>query len=183
MLRVTRSVAKFRRTNVNLSHCTCCGTQHTGIGWPKTCGSCNSTEYKNPLPVAVGLLPFRTKGGKVGILLARRSIKPSIGELCLPGGFINYEESWQEAISREVQEETMIKAHPSEFFSVGIHSTPDKTRILIFGATKTIRDADELRNFTETNETSEILIGDINTKLCFSLHQLVYDNLFTSSKE
>lgn len=166
------------KPRLQYDHCSFCGNKYKSDLWPRVCSCCKNTTFRNPIPVAVGILPFKSKDNNYGLLLVRRNIKPFIGELCLPGGFINWGESWQQAISREVEEETFVKTDPDEFNFANIHSTPDGTRVLIFGYTDKIRNYDMLTNFKETNETSELLIGDNLTELCFSLHQSVYNDWF-----
>lgn len=160
------------------SHCGYCGLKDTIETFPHVCSSCNNTTFRNPIPVAVGLLPFALDNDIYGILLTKRAIKPFIGEFCLPGGFVNWGESWQEAISREVFEETTLITDPKEFLLKDVHSTPDNTRILIFGYSRKVRNISELRNFKPNNESSAIMIGSSDTKLCFSLHQEVYQDWF-----
>lgn len=99
----------------------------------------------------------------------------------MPGGFVDWGESWQEAISREIKEETSVKTDPSEFDLADVHSTPDGTRILIFGVTKKIRTMDELKYFKPGNETASIITGLPKHKLCFSLHQKVYNDWFRNN--
>lgn len=160
------------------TYCGYCGAGYGSDQWPKVCHCCKNTTFRNPIPVAVGLLPFVTLEEKYGLLLVRRNIKPFVGELCFPGGFIDWGESWKQAISREVREETQIDTDPNEFDLMDVHSTPDNTRVLIFGVTRKIRSHELLKNFRLTNETSEVLIGSSTTELCFTLHQIVYNDWF-----
>lgn len=168
----------FKKIPVAFSHCSSCGSKYTSAKWPKFCGCCDNTVFRNPIPVAVGLIPIISTNNKRGLLLVERAIKPCIGELCLPGGFIDWGESWQEAASREVFEETSLQTDPNEFNLAGTHSTPDKTRILIFGYSKKVRHINELQTFKPTTETSSIKLGLASDKLCFSLHQEVFDSWF-----
>src|SRR5882757_7355996 len=92
------------------THCASCGTAYAaGAGWPRTCPSCGTIAYRNPLPVAVALLPVHDAGA-TGLVVIRRAIRPSIGQLALPGGFVDFGESWQQAVVRELAEETAICA-------------------------------------------------------------------------
>jgi 8-oxo-dGTP pyrophosphatase MutT (NUDIX family) len=56
-------------------------------------------KFRNPAPVVVALVPDESGG----LLMVRRA---DSGLLALPGGFQNLGETWQEAIIREVKEET-----------------------------------------------------------------------------
>ena len=57
--------------------------------------------YNNPRPVVAALIPYRG-----GVVTARRGAAPFIGEWCLPCGNIDQFEDPEEAIKREVREET-----------------------------------------------------------------------------
>src|SRR5688572_992089 len=92
------------------SHCSYCGQPYTAEqSWPRQCAGCNNISYLNPTPVAVVLLPVDG-----GLLTIRRSIEPKKGMLALPGGFINYGESWQQGGARELYEETGIQIDAAE---------------------------------------------------------------------
>jgi len=125
------------------------------------------------------MLPFKSHfDGNIGLLVVKRAIKPFIGEYAFPGGFVDWGESWQQAISRELMEETDIETDPNEFILNTIHSTPDNKRILIFGITKKIRTLEDIKNFKPNEEVSDLFIGTDQTSLCFSLHQTVYNDFF-----
>ncbi|HET9221798.1 MAG TPA: NUDIX domain-containing protein, partial [Roseiflexaceae bacterium] len=92
------------------SHCSYCGAAFAeGQPWPRLCAACGNTTYLNPTPVAVVLLPVDD-----GLLLVRRAIPPHVGKLALPGGYVNLDETWQEAGAREVLEETGVVIDPQE---------------------------------------------------------------------
>ncbi len=157
------------------TYCTYCSKAFETNTYPKLCKCCNNTTFRNPIPVAVGLLPFVASSGKTGLLLVERNIRPFIGGLAFPGGFIDWNESWREAISREIFEETSVVTDPDEFSLVSLESTPDKTRVLIFGISNKIRTGRDLSKFKPGKETSNIVLSSINDELCFSLHQKVFD--------
>ncbi|SEO51205.1 NUDIX domain-containing protein [Actinacidiphila rubida] len=90
------------------SHCSWCGARYpSDAGWPRRCAECGRWAYRNPLPVAVALVPVRDAAGPA-LVVIRRSIEPSRGRLALPGGFMEVGESWQQAVVRELAEETGI---------------------------------------------------------------------------
>src|SRR6201994_2017003 len=84
------------------AHCTFCGARFTpNQPWPRRCAACGETSYLNPKPVAVALQPVAG-----GLLTVRRAIPPAKGRLALPGGYVEVDETWQEALVRELFEET-----------------------------------------------------------------------------
>ena len=51
---------------------------------------------------------FRQREGKTEILLIRRDRPPFEGQWALPGGFVDMDETLEEAVARELEEETNI---------------------------------------------------------------------------
>lgn len=144
------------------SHCSFCGERFLDIsGWPRSCAQCGQKTYINPLPVAVALVPVAG-----GILTVRRSIPPQIGELALPGGFIDIGEGWREAVVRELFEETgiVLPAEEVQFFesfnSAGGH-------LLIFGQCPELP---SLPILVANSEVSELVVVDTPVTLAFPLH-------------
>jgi ADP-ribose pyrophosphatase YjhB (NUDIX family) len=175
MLRAKLTKADLLPKNYG-NHCHYCGTKYKIPEWPRECDLCTNITYLNPIPVAVGMLPLRVFNGEA-LLLVKRAIKPHIGGLCFPGGFVDYGETWQEAISREIWEETSIETDPSEFDLYGAHSTPEAgTRVLLFGLSKKVRSLQQIDGeFRPSSEVKTWHIGRKYEKLCFSLHQEVFD--------
>lgn len=63
--------------------------------------------YKYPHPaVTVDCLVFRKEEGRIFILLIKRGKDPYKDFWAFPGGFINYDETAEEAVVREIKEET-----------------------------------------------------------------------------
>jgi len=69
------------------------------------CSLCGLVYYRNPLPAVI--LVVESKGR---LLVARRALAPAMGELSLPGGFIDPGESPEQAAIRELKEETSLEA-------------------------------------------------------------------------
>jgi ADP-ribose pyrophosphatase YjhB (NUDIX family) len=147
---------------VKNAHCGYCGARYTQADWPRTCAGCGRTSWANPLPVSVVLVPT---GG--GLLLVRRAIPP-IGQLALPGGYINLGESWEEAGAREVEEETGLHIDPGELVHFQTRSTPAPDSLIIIFAVA--RPRAELPAFTPNEEVSELVVAREPTELAFSLH-------------
>lgn len=73
-------------------------------------------SFSNPVPVAVAIVPYKNK--LVGI---RRGIEPRKGQIAFPGGYINSGETFQQALSRELFEETGLTVSEDawEVFHIG----------------------------------------------------------------
>jgi ADP-ribose pyrophosphatase YjhB (NUDIX family) len=116
-------------------------------------------SWVNPLPVSVVLLPVDG-----GLLLVRRAIPP-VGQLALPGGYINLGESWQEAGARELREETGIAVDPAALTHFQTRSAD--SFLLVFSVAPPLA---QLPAFTANEEVSELVIARAPAELAFSLH-------------
>ena len=165
-------------TETQFSHCTYCGAAFPpGGGWPRTCMDCANITYRNPIPVSVVLIPLKGESGERGLLLVRRAIAPKMGELALPGGYVNYGETWQEAGAREVLEETGLQIEPSEINEFRVRSAPDGS-LIIFGIASQIRRASELPPFIPNKEASECVALSKPAQLAFELHTKIVAEFF-----
>jgi ADP-ribose pyrophosphatase YjhB (NUDIX family) len=157
------------RRSVQHSHCSYCGTAYPAeAAWPRVCAGCGETTWRNPLPVAVALLPVDLADGGHGLVVVRRDIDPGRGELGLPGGFIEIGESWREAAVRELREETGIPAHPGDVTLFDVHSTPGGI-LLVFGVLP-VRRAGDLPPVVATEEATEWLVLTEPMRLAFPTH-------------
>ena len=145
--------------------CSFCGTRYPeNLSWPRLCPACHHTTYRNPLPVAVVLVPVGD-----GLLLIRRTVPPQAGQLALPGGYINDGETWQAAGAREVTEEAGVHLDPAKIREFAVRSAPDGT-LLIFGLSEAVLPA-RLAAFEPTAETAERVVIQELTALAFPLHE------------
>jgi len=87
----------------------------------QTCPKCGFIFWNNPKPVTSIVI---SKEGKV--LLVRRANEPLKGHWCLPGGFIRFEETPEEAIKRETKEE--IGLEPKIGKIVGVYRIDNDPR-------------------------------------------------------
>ncbi|MHC3821571.1 NUDIX domain-containing protein [Streptomyces sp. DT9] len=153
------------------SHCGSCGAPYTALAspdaWPRTCVVCGATAYRNPLPVAVALLPVADADG-TGLVVITRTIEPALGGRALPGGFIDHAEDWKGAVVRELREETGIEAHRDDVRLADALSSQDG-HLLLFGLLPT-RPAAILPVSAPTDETSGYDILRAPEELAFPLH-------------
>lgn len=75
--------------------------------------------YRNPVPTVDGLI---VSSGK--ILLIKRNAAPFRGSYALPGGFVEYGETLEQAVLREIKEETGLDTQISHL--IGVFSAPNR---------------------------------------------------------
>lgn len=154
--------------------CSFCGTKYEApLTYPRSCTSCKTMVWANPIPVSVVLVPV-VKGGRTGLLVIRRAIQPGLGKLALVGGFLEEHETWQVGGAREVREETGVTVDASKLTAFWFTSTePKPNRVLLFSIAEPM-DVAALGAFTPDKETSErgVVFGPdgIDEVFAFPLH-------------
>jgi 8-oxo-dGTP pyrophosphatase MutT (NUDIX family) len=119
--------------------------------------------FSNPVPVAVAIVPFKDK--LVGI---RRGIEPRKDQIAFPGGYINTGETFKQALTRELYEETGIHVSEDSWDIFHIGDSLQSNRILIFGLCKEIS---SINLDFKSEETAGVLLIDKETPLAFPLHE------------
>ena len=79
----------------------------------------DATMYQNPALTVDAIILIDDK-----LLLIQRGNDPFKGYYALPGGFVEYGERVEEAVEREVKEETGLDAEVQEL--IGVYSAPDR---------------------------------------------------------
>ena len=112
------------------------------------CPSCGHIAYVNPRLV-VTVLPIADDGK---VILIRRGIEPGLGLWAQPGGFLEIDETVNEAAVREAMEETGLLILPGEI--VGLYTRLEAAVVvLVFeasvigGAPTLTTEATEIRSF------------------------------------
>ncbi len=100
-----------------MNFCSHCGEQvkhkiPPGDNRPRyICTSCNLIHYQNPRIIAGCIAEYENK-----ILLCKRAIEPRHGLWTLPAGFMENQETTQEAAKRETLEEATASIDNSQLF-------------------------------------------------------------------
>jgi len=87
--------------------CPVCGSDRFVVNnfKSKRCENCGFIYYFNPSSATVAVII----NDKNELLVATRANEPAKGTYDLPGGFVDMDESGEEAVAREVEEETGLK--------------------------------------------------------------------------
>jgi len=135
-------------------------------------------KYKNPSPTADIIIEIEREDGKQGIVLINRKYPPY--GWAIPGGFVNYGESLEQAAVREAKEETCLDIQIKR--QMHTYSDPKRdprkhTITTVFIATACGKpaaqdDAKEVRIFTKE---------EINFPLAFD-HQKILADYFNRKK-
>ncbi len=95
-------------------YCFCphCGAENPQVGAvPFRCAECRFAEFFGPV-AAVGALIINAANE---LLLVRRARDPGKGKWGLPGGFVDRDETMEQAVARETMEETQLRITEQQF--------------------------------------------------------------------
>lgn len=153
--------------------CPKCGSEHfTENNFKsKKCGSCQFVYYFNPSSSVIALI--LNESGE--LLVATRACDPAKGTLDLPGGFADMDETGEEAVVREVKEETHLNvlgvkylfSIPNRYVYSGFEvHTLDLVYLCKVGDVKNLQAEDDVAKlqFMKVNELNPDLFGLISVK-------------------
>ena len=93
------------------------------------CSNCKRFTFLNPKLVSIGLIVQSEK-----LLLVKRNLEPGKGEWAIPGGYVDQGEIVENALIREIFEETGL--HTNVLGLIGIYSQLNETVVVAaYGAT------------------------------------------------
>ena len=170
-------------TEPSPSYCPRCGaemeTRELGGRPRRICPACNFVLYENPVP-GVGVLVemdvwpgLDASGGPgQGILLVCRGEPPFKGRWALPAGYIEADESVEQAAVRECREETGLEVELLELF--GVYSFPEgpvQSGIIIFFRARPV--GGTLRAGDDAQEVAVFAPDELPEDVAFRTHREV----------
>ena len=113
--------------------CPFCGCQLTGK-WIESrtrlfCPDCNRPIYENPIPATAAVV-FKKNHE---VLLVKRNVEPKTGQWCLPGGFLELDESPENGCLRELKEETGLEGKIHRWAGNVLSESPIYKSVLVMG--------------------------------------------------
>ncbi len=140
----------------------------------KVCPVCQFVLYRNPAPASGAIIVQDHK-----ILLVKRKYHPFKGDWSLPAGFIEYDESPENCVIREIKEEVNLDIRIKGLFNVYSGSDDPRTRAILVvylvevegGKLKPGDDATEARFFAKE---------EIPPNIAFQAHRQVIQDYFDS---
>ena len=81
-------------------------------GKKNECRKCGWVYYQNPVSGVVSIISFENQ-----FLFLRRARDPGAGKLDMPGGFVDFGETAEEALRRELREELIIESLELTYFT------------------------------------------------------------------
>lgn len=131
----------------------------------KKCGNCGWTYYKNPIP-AVACVIFNEKGE---VLIIKRLVEPQTGKWALPSGYVEIDQSPEQAAADEMEEETGLKGQVKEFLGYYDGTSPIYEKVLSLGFLMEITGG-KLEAGDDAGEAKFVSLGDL-PELAFSAHE------------
>jgi len=93
------------------------------------CTRCGRVAYENPVPATAAVVT----GSGGDVLLVRRAAPPKLGSWCLPGGFLEINETPQAGCLRELREETGLSGEIDSLIHVEIGQSHIYRSVLVVG--------------------------------------------------
>jgi 8-oxo-dGTP diphosphatase len=110
------------------------------------------------------------------IIFIRRKNPPYQGSWALPGGFVEYGETVEEAVLREVKEETGISIEIQELLGVYSHLERDPRGHMITVCFLALKTEGDLKADTDAAEVSSFTVHEaLEMDLAFDHHEILKD--------
>ena len=133
------------------------------------CRQCDRILYENPLPATAAVV----LDAEHRLLLVKRAMEPARGEWCLPGGFVELDETPEQGVLRELLEETGLEGTVEQLIDVVREESPLYGPLVIIGYQVSPRGG-RLKAGDDAAEVRYFPLGDL-PRLAFDSHQAIID--------
>lgn len=134
--------------------------------------------YQNPKPIIVSIVLIEDEDKTLKILGIKRGNRPHVGEVCLPGGYIDKMENAQMAAARELKEETNINLNPNGF-NVFETKISKRNTLMIFAVYYKVISSEKINWNFKNNENKGMVKVSKDMNLCFETHNMVCKDYFS----
>jgi len=143
----------------------------------------NKFNYKYPHPAVTAdcVLFANSKENKIKVLLIKRKNEPYKDCWALPGGFMNIDETAEEAAVRELMEETNIEIIPEQVTLVGVYSNVDRDpreRVISIGFYATLNNIITAKALDDAEDACWFDLDELPEKLAFDHFDVIDDAIF-----
>ena len=135
------------------------------------CRKCDSIHYENPLPATAAVVLNHDEH----LLLVKRGMAPGKGEWCLPGGFVEIDESPSEGVLRELTEETGLRGRVDHVIDVVYENSPFYGPLIIIGYQVTPQRV-RMRAGDDAAEVQYFPLADL-PQVAFDSHQAIINKI------
>ena len=164
-----------------LEFCSNCGNQNRfgnkDGGLRYYCNKCDIVHYENPKPT-VSLVCIKDNT----ILLVKRAVEPSKGLWCLPGGFIENQETAQDAAHRELKEETNLEGISVKTLGVCSKKNTVFGSVILIGFQIKINNGEKICAGDDAAEANFFNFKEIPS-LAFSSHKTILNLYFKNERK
>jgi 8-oxo-dGTP diphosphatase len=132
------------------------------------------SRYERP-SVTVDVVIFTLQERELHVLLVKRKHWPFEGRWALPGGFVNMDESLEQAARRELEEETGVRdIYVEQLYTFGDPKRDPRTRVISVAYIALVRaDLQTLRVSDESTEVRWFPVGGLPGPLAFDHNEIL----------
>jgi ADP-ribose pyrophosphatase YjhB (NUDIX family) len=107
------------------------------------------------------------------VLLIQRGVEPDKGSWGVPGGYVGWDESTEDAVKREVKEETNLDVDNIKL--VGIYSDPKRHPKQVINIVYLVRANGELEHGDDAENAKWVLLDELPEQMALDHRQSIED--------
>jgi 8-oxo-dGTP diphosphatase len=135
------------------------------------CRACDTIHYENPLPATAAVVLDQEEH----LLMVKRGMEPGKGEWCLPGGFVEIDESPSKGVLRELHEETGLQGEVDQLIDAVYEDSPLYGPLIIIGYQITPQGG-MLQAGDDAAEVQYFPLADL-PRVAFNSHQAIINKI------